>query len=516
MDQKVSKFKDIFSGLERAHGVFQPNGKVKENGKREGDAWINKKPVEDSLWGRHLEGDWPSLGIIPINEKNECRWVAIDVDEYPIDHANIVKTLKEKNLPFITAISKSGGAHLFLFFKEPISSEIAHNKIKDLASRLGYGGCETFPKQPSLGKEATGNFLNLPYHNGLNFSDRYAFSEQGNALSLDEFLEEVDKKSLTLEEFQNLSLAPKKQVKSPFSDAPFCIEAYLDENKKVQQGSRDNMLFHYSVFAKKKYGESFAEEVQKFHHNYFEEPLAPAQIEKVIRQVEKKDWGYKCNDQPMCAFCNKSKCRVRKYGIGETNEVSDIDNVFQYGEGLDSFYEMTVNGEHKLVVGVQELYEQSKFRMHCLAKISMMPPNMRRSDWDQFILSIVSKAVKVKEFEMSPVGRLKNYLTKFIVNQGNALSMDDIVNGSCFTSEEEGRVFFRLDQFQEYMRNKRLPAIDENKLGIYLREIGGSSTKRKLNGKPGLLVWYVASKDFTNRIEQIDEAEIERTELEPF
>ena len=47
MDQKVSKFKDIFSGLERAHGVFQPNGKVKENGKREGDAWINKKPVED-------------------------------------------------------------------------------------------------------------------------------------------------------------------------------------------------------------------------------------------------------------------------------------------------------------------------------------------------------------------------------------------------------------------------------------------------------------------------------------
>ena len=70
MDQKVSKFKDIFSGLERAHGVFQPNGKVKENGKREGDAWINKKPVEDSLWERHLEGDWPSLGIIPINEKN--------------------------------------------------------------------------------------------------------------------------------------------------------------------------------------------------------------------------------------------------------------------------------------------------------------------------------------------------------------------------------------------------------------------------------------------------------------
>ena len=42
MNQRVSQFKEIFSGLERAHGVFQPNGKVKENGKREGDAWINR------------------------------------------------------------------------------------------------------------------------------------------------------------------------------------------------------------------------------------------------------------------------------------------------------------------------------------------------------------------------------------------------------------------------------------------------------------------------------------------
>jgi len=516
MDSRVSKFKEIFSGLERAHGVFQPNGKVKENGKRDGDAWINKKPVEDSLWGKHLAGEWPSLGIVPITEKNECRWACIDVDTYPIDHADIVKTLKEKNLPFITTISKSGGAHLFLFFKQPISSEIVHPKMMELASRLGYGGCETFPKQPSLGPEATGNFLNLPYHNGLDYSDRFAFNEQGNGLTLEEFFDEVDKKSLTQEEFENLTTASKKKEKSPFFDAPFCIEAYLDENTKVQQGSRDNFLFQYSVYAKKKFGENFAEEVQKFHHHYFQEPLSPAQLDKVIKQVEKKEWGYKCNDQPMCAFCNKSKCRVRKFGIGETNEVADIDNVFQHGDGEETIYEMTVNGEHKIVVPIQELYEQHKFRIKCLAKFGTMPPRMKGEDWDAYITGIVSKAIKVKEFELSPVGRCKNYLSKYIVNQGNALSMDDIVNGSCFTSEEEDKIFFRLDQFQEYLRNRRLPHVDENKLSIYLKELGAGTTKRQLNGRKGLLVWYVPAKEFATVIEEIDEQEIQNTELEPF
>ena len=39
----------------------------------------------------------------------------------------------------------------------------------------------------------------------------------------------------------------------------------------------------------------------------------------------KKDWGYKCNDVPMCNLCDKKLCRERKYGIGERNSISSTN-----------------------------------------------------------------------------------------------------------------------------------------------------------------------------------------------
>jgi hypothetical protein len=152
--------------------------------------------------GKSFKGSWPSLGIFPINDEDKCRWGCIDVDEYPLDHVSIVQKLKEKNLPFIVAKSKSGGAHLFLFFKDYVPAGAVQQKIKELASLMGLGHCEVFPKQDKLIREGmnskdweVGSFLNLPYHNGLISPIDMLLVKKG-ILSLDEFLEEVEKKSL--------------------------------------------------------------------------------------------------------------------------------------------------------------------------------------------------------------------------------------------------------------------------------------------------------------------------------
>ena len=362
---------------------------------------------------------------------------------------------------------------------------------------MGLGHCEVFPKQEKLLREGNvkdwevGSFLNLPYHNGLNHTERYAFSDEGNILDLDEFLKEVEKKSITDIELKKLSL---KKENSDFTDAPYCIEAYLTENKTVQPGNRDNFLFQYSVYAKKKFGENFEEEVHKFHHKYFDDPLRPKEIEKIIRQADKKDWGYKCKDQPMCSFCNKSKCRIRKYGVGDSNIITDVGNVIQYGDNEDTIYHVTVNNEQTIVCTIEELYDQHKFRKKCLVKLASMPSIMKREDWDLYITTIVSKAIKVKsEFEMTPEGEFRNILTRYISNQANALDIDDILNGQCFVDDEESRVYFRMDQLQEYMRNRRYGAMTSNQMGIFLRNLGGDYSKRKLNNKKGQLVWWIPS-----------------------
>ena len=520
MESRVSKFKEIFLGLERAYGTFQPKESLREDNKAEGETWIRKNPVEDSLWESHLKGLWPSIGIFPINDEDKCRWGCIDVDEYPIDHVIIAQKIAGKNLPFIVTKSKSGGAHIFLFFKEYVNAGIVHHKIRDLASSMGLGHCEVFPKQEKLLREGNesdwevGSFLNMPYHNGLDQTDRYAFDDKGNVLNLDGFLAEVENKSLTTEQLKKLSL---KKEKSEFHDAPYCIEAYLTENGKVQKGSRDNFLFQYAVFAKKKYGESYEDEVHKFHHKNFEEALRPKEIEKIIKQADKKDWGYKCKDQPMCQFCNKSLCRIRKFGIGEDSVITDVGNVTQYGNNDDAIYHITINQESTIVCTVEELYDQHKFRKKCLVKTKSMPPMMSRNDYDAFVTSLVSKAIEVKtDEEMTPEGQFKIVLAKYISNQANAVDIDDILNGQCFVDDEENKVYFRIDQLQEYMRNRKHAALSTNQVAVFIRSLGGDSTKRKLNNKPGQLVWFVANDKF-NSVEIIEAEEpAEKEEDIPF
>ena len=65
----IDKFKNIFEGLDRAHGVTIV-GESNGNGtKVKGKSFVKREPVTDELWQKHLDGV-DSLGVIPINDDN--------------------------------------------------------------------------------------------------------------------------------------------------------------------------------------------------------------------------------------------------------------------------------------------------------------------------------------------------------------------------------------------------------------------------------------------------------------
>ena len=72
----IEKFKNIFEGLTIAYGQYQ-KGDRSENGKQKGKAFIVRKKVTDDLWKDHINGKGPALGIIPITEDNNCKWVVL-------------------------------------------------------------------------------------------------------------------------------------------------------------------------------------------------------------------------------------------------------------------------------------------------------------------------------------------------------------------------------------------------------------------------------------------------------
>ena len=70
----VEKFINIFDGLQRAHGCTYVEKKNADGTKIKGQSFVKREEVNHTLWENHLKGIEPSLGIIPINENNKCRW----------------------------------------------------------------------------------------------------------------------------------------------------------------------------------------------------------------------------------------------------------------------------------------------------------------------------------------------------------------------------------------------------------------------------------------------------------
>jgi putative DNA primase/helicase len=185
----AERFMALFAGLDWAYGQYTvpPGAKADERGKVKGEALTVEAPLTVAQWEAHLNGG-AGLGIIPIRDDGTVRFVAFDVDQYPIDQNAIAKKAKRFSLPVIVCRSKSGGAHGFAFFSEPVPAELARRKVASWVHLMGYKpGTEIFPKQDRLSEGDIGNWINAPYFGGK-FSLRYAVDDDG-ALDIADFLD---------------------------------------------------------------------------------------------------------------------------------------------------------------------------------------------------------------------------------------------------------------------------------------------------------------------------------------
>jgi hypothetical protein len=57
-------------------------------------------------------------------------------------------------------------------------------------------------------------------------------------------------------------------------------------------------------------------------------PLPRREVSTIVSSVVKGDYGYRCNEEPICSLCDKDLCRTRKYGIGQNNKTMFHDFIF--------------------------------------------------------------------------------------------------------------------------------------------------------------------------------------------
>jgi hypothetical protein len=446
----LERFKEVFAGLQTAYGQTKVTDELSENGKHEAKSFTKKEPVTDLLWQRHLNGDEPALGIVPIREDNRCKWGCIDIDTYPFDHKAFIKKIREKDLPLILFRSKSGGAHVFLFTKEFVAASLMRERLKKIAGVLGYAKTEIFPKQDYIRADRgdTGSFLNIPYH-GSDKSVRYAFDDNGEPLKVEEFIKLYDKYSLTEKELFNIKVSENNDSDDLLRGAPPCLQTILKDG--VPQGSRNTMMYNIGVYLKKRFPSEWQTKMHVYDQQYMKAPLGHKEIEDLISSVSKKDYRYQCKLSPLVDFCNAKICSKREFGVGEDVPAPEITGLSKYLSDPPIYF-LTVDGKTVELDDIT-LHEYEKLSIACMNQISMPLLPVGKIVWRKQLNKLFSKLEELEAPESLKIDvQIKDLLADFI-NKAPGKKIEDLKRGLPFTEDEITR--FRFPDFWKYLQRSK-------------------------------------------------------------
>ena len=487
----IDKFMAIFDGLKEAYGYFKIETR-EASGKSKGKAGILREPRTKKLWEGHLSGKGIGMGIIPINADNMCKWGCVDIDQYPLDHKILIEKIRRMKLPIVVCRSKSGGAHCFLFSKDWVEAKDMQNALRNIAAALGYGESEIFPKQIKLNLERgdVGNFLNLPYYDaegGL----RYAFLDDGTSATLDEFYELYDTYCQTPEQITKLQIGSSGES-DLLRDGPPCLQILCQSG--FSEGGRNNGLFSIGVYLRKAYPDSWESEILRYNMEFFSPPLPLPEVNVVAKQVQRKDYAYKCNDAPINSHCNKELCRTRKFGIGAAVAGATIANLRKYNSTPPVWF-MDVNGE-PLELDTDALMNQMTFQRACMEQLNFMPRSMAKQQWESRIGTLLtemrdneSAIIEVAQ-DASISGQFYDYLEEFCRHLQQAQDREEILLRRPWTDEEQGKTFFRLKDFEAFLRKNKFFEYKSHRIAQRLRDINGGSMVLKIKGR-AVRVWQI-------------------------
>jgi len=423
------RFKQIFEGFNEAHGYTYKTGERDDRGKEKVKSGFERKIVTDELWQKHLDGEPPALGIIPINENNQCKWGCIDIDIYNLDHKKLIQKIHKNNLPMVVFRSKSGGAHVFIFVKEFVSAKLMRIKLKAIADLLGYQSSEIFPKQDEvLVKEGhLGSFLNLPYHGGIK-SMRYALNENGDALQLEEFIELYDRVSLT--------------------------EVSLDELKIVKP---------------KIDPDNWKDLLEEANQEYVKPQLKAAEVLSVIKSLERKGYDkYRCKDAPINSVCQSGLCKTKKHGVGfEDEQLPELKNLTKITSNPPEWF---LEVDSKVIkLKSEELHNPNMFALCCLDQANIVVASVAPRDWRQVILKeLLENLQEIKPLEsLNHDNQLENLLYDFTVNRPAARTKEDMLNKMSWTDDDHS--YFRLEDFYNFAKRNNWE-LDKTKTGNLLKQ----------------------------------------------
>lgn len=481
-----------FEGFDGAHGQTEVSNQ-RMNGKQKAKSFIVRNKLTLELMQGHVDGI-KGVGSIPINAENKCKFGALDIDEYPLDHNALVDKLTKLKVPCIVCRSKSGGAHIFFFFTEWMEAADFRDKAAEIAAALGHGRCEIFPKQEQVLVERgdVGNFINLPYFDSEQ-TLRFAVIKVGKKYTeatLSEFIEQVHKIKCDPKKFMELSVGGKPNL---FPGYVPCLKSLLSMG--IFEGGRNKAAFQLGVFLQKSSPNDWKMQLEQLNVKHFTPPLPASEIVTVQSTLEKKEYQYLCKEEPMSSHCNQSVCRGLKHGIGATSmpAISGLSVILSEPR----LWFLDIDGR-RLELTTEELQAPRLFQRACMEQLNFMPPKMKDADWEVQVNGLLENCNEIAvPQELTYKGQFLSYLELFCTGRVQAQSFEEVVIGKPYTDVEDARTFFKLDSLMEFLRNRKFDNYTRAQVQERLKEInnGDSSLVKKFQNSQGkwksVRVWWI-------------------------
>ena len=477
----------LFRGFAGAHGTHgaprQSSSAVKMAIKD--TARTLRDPVTPQLWEQHLDGE-RAIGIIPIREDNTCLWGAIDIDKYSIVHGDIVRELETMDAPIVVCRSKSGGAHLYMFMSEPVPAGELQARLRELASTLGHGDSEIFPKQDQvlLDRGELGNWMSMPYFGG-DKTQKYAVLESGRGLTVRQFLDRAEKMQVSRERLVSLRFTrPVPEM----AEGPPCLEHLASIG--IVQGTQNNGLFNLGVLAQKMQPDSWESLLEDWNHRFLRPPAPSDGVTSVIKSLRKRQYNFKCGDQPIVSHCNMQICRLRKYGIGPSGSSRLVETISILDTEPPLFFACLRTGG-TVECDTNTLLDARMFQRAVLSQLRQVIPLAKMDEWLSQIQTCMEAATTIEApREVGLTGQFEELLERFCTDRHAADERDEMILGKPWKDEDSGRVWFRLRDLQDMLDRSKFRELNRGQIVQRIRQLGGDTMFFNIRGK-GVNAWYV-------------------------
>ena len=441
----------------------------------------NEGTVDKSLLMKHLNGDF-GVGICPVNAEGKCFFGVLDIDYYQSKIKRVLHFIKEYQLPLLPFRSKSGGLHVYLMLSKAVSAksmrELLNQIVYYFSLDMLYGKAkvEIFPKQEKA--EGFGSSVTLPYFNAEH-PYTYLLDLEGNPVPFREALDYIQRHVTSLE-------AVKEAIdKLPYNDAPPCIQRILiSEEVGGEDTGRNNFIYSYAVYAKKKYGNGFEDYVKEINDN-FECPLEDSVVEQTCTSVREHEYVYKCKDIPCNSFCDKSACRKREFGLGkDKGHFTGVDygKLYRY-KTAEPYYvwQLRLQGQEKWVDVIFKdegyLLDQKNFAKMCVRYLNQAPMQVSNNDWYAILNSVLPNVIDVEvkqESDTSGLSMIRFAFIKYLANKQARRDMPSQIRVNlCVRQTANGvtKYYFTHIGFAEFLKNQKI-TFDFNMLRETLIQFG--------------------------------------------